>query len=120
MKSASVNANGIVMHYLEAGTGPLVLLLHGFPELSFSWRHQISALAEAGYRVVAPDQRGYGQTDCPENPEEYTLCHLAGDIVALVKALGEERAAVIGHDWGAPSPGPVHCSGRISSARLAC
>jgi pimeloyl-ACP methyl ester carboxylesterase len=102
MKSASVNTNGIVMHYLEAGEGPLVLLLHGFPELSFSWRHQISALADAGYRVVAPDQRGYGQTDRPENPEEYTLCHLAGDIVGLVHALGEKRAAVIGHDWGAP------------------
>ena len=89
------------MHYLEAGTGPLVLLLHGFPELSFSWRHQIAALADAGYRVIAPDQRGYGQTDRPENPEEYTLCHLAGDILGLVHALGEKRAAVIGHDWGA-------------------
>ena len=101
MKSAYAKTNGINMHYLEAGEGPLVLLLHGFPELSFSWRHQISALADAGYRVVAPDQRGYGQTDCPENPEEYTLCHLAGDIVGLVNALGEKRATVIGHDWGA-------------------
>jgi pimeloyl-ACP methyl ester carboxylesterase len=101
MKSASIRANGIDMHYLEAGEGPLVLLLHGFPELSFSWRHQISALAGAGYRVVAPDQRGYGQTDLPENQEEYTLCHLVGDIVGLVHALGEPSAAVIGHDWGA-------------------
>ena len=100
-KATSVRTNGINMHYLEAGEGPLVLLLHGFPELSFSWRHQISALADAGYRVVAPDQRGYGQTDRPENPEEYTLCHLVGDIVGLVDALGERRAAVIGHDWGA-------------------
>jgi pimeloyl-ACP methyl ester carboxylesterase len=101
MKSTSVRTNGIDMHYLEAGEGPLVLLLHGFPELGFSWRHQISALANAGYRVVAPDQRGYGQTDRPENPAEYTLCHLAGDIIGLVNALGEKRAAVIGHDWGA-------------------
>jgi pimeloyl-ACP methyl ester carboxylesterase len=109
MKIGSVRTNGIGMHYLEAGEGPLVLLLHGFPELSFSWRHQIEVLAEAGYRVVAPDQRGYGQTDRPENPEEYTLCHLAGDIVGLVHALGEKRAAVIGHDWGAP----VACTSAI-------
>jgi pimeloyl-ACP methyl ester carboxylesterase len=102
MKSASVKTNGIDMHYLEAGEGPLVLLLHGFPELGFSWRHQISALAKAGYRVVAPDQRGYGQTDRPENCEDYTLCHLTADIVGLVQALGRQRAAIIGHDWGAP------------------
>jgi pimeloyl-ACP methyl ester carboxylesterase len=101
MKTASVRTNGISMNYLEAGEGPLVLLLHGFPELSFSWRHQISALADAGYRVVAPDQRGYGHTDRPKDPKEYTLCHLVGDIVGLVNALGESQAAVIGHDWGA-------------------
>jgi pimeloyl-ACP methyl ester carboxylesterase len=100
MKTASVRTNGIRMNFLEEGDGPLVILLHGFPELSFSWRQQISALADAGYRVVAPDQRGYGQTDRPENPEEYTLCHLAGDAVGLVQALGESRAALIGHDWG--------------------
>jgi pimeloyl-ACP methyl ester carboxylesterase len=100
MKTASVKTNGICVNFLEAGEGPLVVLLHGFPELSFSWRHQISALADAGYHVVAPDQRGYGQTDRPENAEEYTLCHLAGDAVGLVQALGERRASVIGHDWG--------------------
>jgi pimeloyl-ACP methyl ester carboxylesterase len=100
MKTASVSTNGVCMNFLEAGDGPLVVLLHGFPELSFSWRHQISALADAGYRVVAPDQRGYGLTDRPENPEDYTLCHLTGDAVGLVQALGERRAAVIGHDWG--------------------
>jgi pimeloyl-ACP methyl ester carboxylesterase len=100
MKTASVTTNGIHMSFLEAGEGPLVLLLHGFPELGFSWRHQISALAHAGYHVVAPDQRGYGQTDRPENPEQYTLCHLTGDVVGLVESLGEKRAAVIGHDWG--------------------
>ncbi len=77
-----------------------MVLLHGFPELGFSWRHQLPALAKAGYRVVAPDQRGYGQTSRPQAPDAYTLCHLVGDVVGLVHALGEERAAVIGHDWG--------------------
>ncbi|HZU24691.1 MAG TPA: alpha/beta hydrolase [Bryobacteraceae bacterium] len=100
MKTTSVETNGIRMQVREAGAGPLVVLLHGFPELGYSWRHQIAALADAGYRVVAPDQRGYGGTDRPAAPEAYTLCHLAGDIVGLVHALGEERAAVIGHDWG--------------------
>jgi pimeloyl-ACP methyl ester carboxylesterase len=77
-----------------------VVLSHGFPELGYSWRHQIAALAGAGYRVVAPDQRGYGGTDRPSDPGEYTLCHLAGDIVGLVETLGERQAAIIGHDWG--------------------
>src|SRR5271170_5336910 len=97
-KISYVHSNGIRMKILEAGEGPLVLLLHGFPELGFSWRHQFAALAGAGYRVVAPDQRGYGETDRPEKQEEYTLCHLASYIVGLVHALGEDRAAVIGHD----------------------
>ena len=99
-KTTTVETNGIRMHLLEAGEGPLVVLLHGFPELGFSWRHQLAALAEAGYRVVAPDQRGYGQTDRPDAVEAYTLCHLVGDVVGLVHALGEKRAALIGHDWG--------------------
>ncbi len=99
-KTTTVESNGIRMHLLEAGEGPLVVLLHGFPELGYSWRHQLPALAEAGYHVVAPDQRGYGRTDRPVTPEAYTLCHLAGDVVGLVYALGERRAAVIGHDWG--------------------
>lgn len=100
-KSVFFNSNGIRMHALEAGSGPLVILCHGFPELGYSWRHQISALGDAGYHVVAPDQRGYGQTDRPENPEAYTLCHLAGDLVGLVHAVGEDQAAIFGHDWGA-------------------
>jgi pimeloyl-ACP methyl ester carboxylesterase len=99
-KSSFTDSNGIRMHYLEAGEGPLVILLHGFPELGFSWRHQIAAFANAGYHVVAPDQRGYGKTDRPANVESYTLCHLVADVVGLVHALGENRAAVIGHDWG--------------------
>jgi pimeloyl-ACP methyl ester carboxylesterase len=101
MKTTNIVTNGIRMQVLEEGKGPLVVLCHGFPELGYSWRHQLHALAEAGYRAVAPDQRGYGGTDHPEAPESYTLCHLAGDMVGLVHTLGEEKAAIIGHDWGA-------------------
>jgi len=98
-----VETNGIRMHYVEAGKGPLVVLCHGFPESWYSWRYQISALAEAGFRVVAPDQRGYGQTDRPQAVDAYSLFHLAGDIVGLVNALKERTAAIVGHDWGAPA-----------------
>lgn len=96
-----IHTNGLKMHVAELGKGPLVVLCHGFPELWYSWRHQLPALAEAGYHVVAPDQRGYGQTDRPDAIEAYNLLHLTGDIVGLVTALGEERAVIIGHDWGA-------------------
>lgn len=95
-----VQANGIDLHVAEAGEGPLVLLCHGFPELWYSWRHQIPALAEAGYRVVAPDQRGYGGSGRPEPVEAYTLLHLVGDMVGLLDALGEASATIVGHDWG--------------------
>ena len=97
-----VEANGIKLHFAEAGTGPLVLLCHGFPESWYSWRHQIRALAEAGYRVVAPDMRGYGQTDRPQPTEQYTLFHLVGDMVGLVSAISDTPAVIVGHDWGAP------------------
>jgi epoxide hydrolase A/B len=97
-----VETNGIRMHYVEAGKGPLVVLCHGFPESWYSWRHQIAALAEAGFRVVAPDQRGYGQTDRPAAVDAYSVFYLAGDIVGLINALGERSAAIVGHDWGAP------------------
>ena len=97
-----VDANGIRMHIAEQGEGPLVILCHGFPESWYSWRHQLAALAAAGYHAVAPDQRGYGESDAPEAIDQYDLCHLAGDIVGLVYALGEKRAAIVGHDWGAP------------------
>jgi pimeloyl-ACP methyl ester carboxylesterase len=93
-------SNGIRMHYVEQGEGPLVLLCHGWPETWYSWRHQIPQLAAVGYRVVAPDQRGYGLTDAPTAVEAYDILHLAGDLVGLVNALGEERAVIIGHDWG--------------------
>lgn len=97
-----VETNGIRMHIAEAGEGPLVVMCHGFPESWYSWRHQLVALAEAGFHAVAPDQRGYGQTDAPEAIEAYTQLHLVGDIVGLVDALEEEQAVVVGHDWGAP------------------
>jgi|SRR5579883_341375 len=97
-----VETNGIRMHLAEAGEGPLVLLLHGFPESWYSWRHQLRALAEAGYHAVAPDQRGYGQSDRPAKIEQYTQLHLVGDVIGLLDALGEEQAVVVGHDWGAP------------------
>lgn len=98
----TVETNGIRMHVAECGAGPLVVLCHGFPESWYSWRHQLHALATAGFHAVAPDMRGYGQTDRPEAIDQYTLFHLAGDIVGLVNALGAEKAVIVGHDWGAP------------------
>jgi pimeloyl-ACP methyl ester carboxylesterase len=97
-----IETNGIRMHIVEKGTGPLVLLCHGFPESWYSWRHQIDALAGAGYRVVAPDMRGYGQTEAPEAIDQYTLLHLVGDMVGVLDAVGEDSAVIAGHDWGAP------------------
>ena len=102
LKHSFVETNGIRMHIAESGAGPLVFLCHGFPESWYSWRHQLQALAAAGFRAVAPDMRGYGQTDRPEAIDQYTLLHLTGDIVGLLDALGEKTAAIIGHDWGAP------------------
>ena len=97
-----VDVNGLRMHIAEAGAGPLVLLLHGFPECWYSWRHQLPVIAAAGYRVVAPDQRGYCRTGGPAEVPAYTILHTVGDVVGLIAALGEERAVVVGHDWGAP------------------
>src|SRR5262245_19732596 len=96
-----VETNGIRMHIAEQGVGPLVVLCHGFPECWYSWRHQLPALAEAGFRAVAPDMRGYGQSDAPDAIDQYTLLHLVGDIVGLLDALGSEHAVIVGHDWGA-------------------
>jgi pimeloyl-ACP methyl ester carboxylesterase len=98
----NVETNGIRMHLAEAGAGPLVVLCHGFPESWYSWRHQLAALAEAGFHAVAPDMRGYGRTDRPEAIDQYTLLHLIGDMVGLLDALGAAQAVIAGHDWGAP------------------
>jgi pimeloyl-ACP methyl ester carboxylesterase len=97
-----IDTNGLCMHIAEQGEGPLVVLCHGWPESWYSWRHQLTALAEAGYHAVAPDQRGYGQTDKPEAIDAYHILNLTADIVGLVHALGQERATIVGHDWGAP------------------
>jgi pimeloyl-ACP methyl ester carboxylesterase len=101
-KHRTVDTNGIRAHITEAGEGPLVLMCHGFPESWYSWRHQLAALAEAGYHAVAPDMRGYGQTDRPDAIDQYTLLHLVGDMVGLLGALGHSSAVIAGHDWGAP------------------
>jgi pimeloyl-ACP methyl ester carboxylesterase len=100
-----LEVNGLQMQVAIQGSGPLVLLCHGFPELWISWRAQLAALAAAGYRAVAPDMRGYGGTTAPEDPTAYTILHLVGDMVELVKQLqapDEKRSVIIGHDWGAP------------------
>jgi pimeloyl-ACP methyl ester carboxylesterase len=103
-----IETNGIKMHVAEQGKGPLVIMCHGFPEIGYSWRHQLSALAEAGFHAVAPDQRGYGKTDCPESLEAYNIFQLVGDLVGLVHAFGEDKAVIAGHDWGAPVA--CHCA----------
>ncbi len=103
VRQRRVGANGICLNIAEAGEGPLVLLLHGFPESWYSWRHQFAPLAAAGYHVVAPDMRGYGKSDKPEAISAYNQVEVVNDIVGLVSALGEETAVVIGHDWGAPT-----------------
>jgi pimeloyl-ACP methyl ester carboxylesterase len=97
----TVVANGIHLHFAEQGEGPLVVMCHGFPECWYSWRHQLAALSAAGFHAVAPDMRGYGQSDRPEAIDQYTLLHLVGDMVGLLDALGTERAVIAGHDWGA-------------------
>jgi len=96
-----IAVNGITLRITEQGSGPLVLLCHGWPELAYSWRHQIPALARAGYHVVAPDMRGYGGSSVPHDVAAYAITDLVGDMVALVNALEETRACIVGHDWGA-------------------
>src|SRR3954453_15169895 len=97
-----VPVNGIRIHCVEAGEGPLVLLVHGFPESWYSWRHQLPALAEAGYRAVAIDVRGYGRSSAPAAVEDYRMLELVAHNVGVVRALGAEHAAIVGHDWGSP------------------
>lgn len=100
--SRRIETDGLTQQVLEAGEGPLVLLLHGFPEIGASWRPQVEALAAAGFHAVAPDMRGYGGTEKPVEAEAYSILHLVGDMVDLVRALGEKTCVVVGHDWGAP------------------
>ena len=97
-----IQTNGINMHIAEAGTGPLVLLVHGWPESWYSWRHQLPALAAAGFHAVAPDVRGYGRSDAPQPIEAYSMKQMTADYVGLLDALGEQTAVIVGHDWGAP------------------
>jgi len=101
LQHRDATANGIRIHYAEQGTGPLVLLCHGFPEGWYSWRDQLAALAAAGYRAVAPDMRGYGRTEAPAEIPSYTVLDIVGDMIGLVSVLGENQAVIVGHDWGA-------------------
>ena len=100
--SRTISANGIEIFLLEQGEGPLVVLCHGWPELSYSWRRQIPAIGAAGFRVAAPDMRGFGRTSAPAQIDAYSIFDHVGDMVALVAALGEQQAVIVGHDWGAP------------------
>lgn len=99
--SQYARVNGLNMHYVTVGEGPSVVLLHGFPDTHAIWRRQIPALAAAGFRVIAPDLRGYGKTDMPGEVGAYAIDFLADDVLRLMDALGIEQATVVGHDWGA-------------------
>jgi len=101
VRERRIETNGIELHVLEQGEGPLVVLCHGFPELAFSWRHQIPALADAGFRVLAPDMRGYGRSSAPTEVEAYDVISLCEDLLGLLDAEREQSAIFVGHDWGA-------------------
>lgn len=101
MPERTIAANGIELNVLDEGNGPLIVLCHGFPELAFSWRHQVPELTAAGYRVLAPDMRGFGRSSAPHDVEAYDVVSLCGDLCGLLDALEEEAAIFIGHDWGA-------------------
>src|SRR5215471_17370979 len=94
------HVNGVRLHYVTQGQGPLIVLLHGFPEFWYSWRHQIPVLAAAGFRVRAPDLRGYNESDKPPRVANYRLELLRADVVGLIRHAGVDRAIVVGHDWG--------------------
>ena len=109
LKEYEIDVRGVNIHVAEAGEGPMVLFIHGFPESWYSWRHQLSAVSLAGYRAVAIDVRGYGQSFAPEAIDEYRLIHLAGDCVGVVQTLGEESSLIVGHDWGSPIASAAAC-----------
>src|SRR5256885_11591938 len=102
MNHRRVAANDIELHVVEQGEGRPVILCHGFPELWYSWRHQLPALADAGYRVIAPDLRGYGDSDKPTKVEDYGIKPLTDDLLGLLDEAGRDKAIFVGHDWGAP------------------
>ena len=101
IEHSTISTNGINMHIASIGTGPAVLFLHGFPELWYSWRHQMISLSSLGYRCIAPDLRGYGDTDAPKSPASYSSLHIIGDVVGLLDHLGIDQVFLVGHDWGA-------------------
>ncbi|GMI78068.1 hypothetical protein like AT4G02340 [Hibiscus trionum] len=101
IEHTTVATNGINMHVASIGSGPVILFLHGFPELWYSWRHQLLSLSSLGYRCVAPDLRGFGDTDAPTSAALYTVFHIVGDLVGLLDSLGVDRVFLVGHDWGA-------------------
>ena len=101
MKQHDMAVNGITLHVLEEGDGPMVLFCHGFPDTSYTWRQQMRAVAAAGYRAVAPDMRGYGRSSAPRDAGLYTPLHTTGDLIALLDALEVSEAVLVGHDWGA-------------------
>jgi pimeloyl-ACP methyl ester carboxylesterase len=101
MPERMIASNGIELNVLDEGDGPLVVLCHGFPELAYSWRHQVPALTQAGYRVLAPDMRGYGHSSAPAQVEAYDVVSLCEDMTGLLDAVGQDSAIFVGHDWGA-------------------
>jgi pimeloyl-ACP methyl ester carboxylesterase len=111
-----IATNGIHLAVHELGDGPAVFLLHGFPELAYSWRHQIGPIADAGFRVIAPEQRGFGDSDAPADPLTYSVKNLVADLVGLLDALELEQAVFVGHDWGSM---PAWYSGAYAPERVA-
>ena len=101
IEHTTITANGINMHVESIGTSPVILFLHGFPELWYSWRHQLLSLSSHGYRCIAPDLRGYGDTDAPPSAASYIVFHIVGDLVGLIDHLGIDQVFLVGHDWGA-------------------
>ncbi|TCW78787.1 epoxide hydrolase [Burkholderia sp. SRS-46] len=100
LRHSDVKVNRVRLHLVESGQGPAVIFCHGFPELWYSWRHQLPALAEAGYRAIALDMRGHGESDLPSNVEDYDVCHTVGDVIGLMDVLGIDKAVLVGHDAG--------------------
>ncbi|WZZ11817.1 hypothetical protein YC2023_104906 [Brassica napus] len=101
IEHTTISTNGINLHVASIGSGPAILFLHGFPDLWYSWRRQLLSFADLGYRAIAPDLRGYGDSDAPPSHESYTVLHVVGDLVGLLDSLGVDRVFLVGHDWGA-------------------